>query len=405
MNVLEKILEFNKIEKDNIKIELMSDTAFAFFRGTSHLFFEHLSKMPHNIFNNRDLLCWIQGDSHIGNLGFSNKSSNSTKNIRFDVNDFDESFIATPFLDLIRFCVSIGFFFDELNKRDDIELVYKDTEVMEQFLNNYFKYVTKNSYIKYDFNESKFLKKIYQKVQKRVDVNYEKARINKFTKIVNNKRIFDYSNESIIELNKTIKEKLLKKLKNKYEIIDICKRVSAGVGSSHLNRFYMLVKEKNSEILLEIKEQLLPSYLEHFSKFKSLYKKDYKNYSNAKIHITAKKEMMNDYDKHLSEINFEGKNYIIKSIFNAKYSLDIEKFFDNSDNIEKFLNNIEDYITLCAISLSNAHKKSALNQKKFIKSMKNISKKNKFEIETMILKSYTTNILMYEHFVRDLIRK
>ena len=68
----------------------MSSTAFAFFRGTSHLFFEHFSKIPHNIFNNKDLLCWIQGDSHIGNLGFSNKLSNSIKEIRFDVNDFDE---------------------------------------------------------------------------------------------------------------------------------------------------------------------------------------------------------------------------------------------------------------------------------------------------------------------------
>lgn len=403
MNILKKILDFNKIGENNIKIELMRDSSFAFFRGTSHLFFEHLSVIPHKIFNEKELLCFIQGDSHIGNLGFSNKECSLNSKVRFDINDFDESFIGSPFLDVIRFGVSIGFFFDEINQnRNSMDLIYKDIEILEYFLNEYFKYASKDGEVEYKFKKYKFMNKMYKKAESRAKPTDEKARINKFTKVVKGKREFDFCNEKLLKLEDDIKAKLIKALSD-YEIIDICKRKSAGVGSSHLDRYYMIVVKDAKEILLEVKEQLLPSYLEYFKEFKKIYKDNYKNLSNAEIHKLAKEKMINDYDENLKVFDYECKNFLIKSIFNAKYSVDAEKFFDKKeDDIDNFIDNLKEYITFSAISLSNAHKKSALKKEFFVKSIKRVSKNHRFEIETMVLKSYSTNILMYEHFLRDL---
>jgi hypothetical protein len=400
VNILDKILAFNDIEKENTKIELMKDDSFAFFRGTSHLFFEHLSLIiPNDMIEDKSSLCWIQGDAHINNLGFSNKKCSSVDEVRFDINDFDESYIANPLLDIVRFGVSIGFFFDNINKSEDeelrgIDIVYQDTEIIEYFLKRYFKYITKKDYIQYDWNGSNFMKKIAKKAIKRVDTTHIKSRINKFTKLQDNKRIFDFQNPKIKPLNDSLKRKLQDKLSKEFkgDIIDICQRVTAGVGSAHLNRYYFIAKVDENELLFEVKEQLKPSFLDYF---------EFINIDNipSKIHIEAKQNMIKNYDIHLQSFGFEDKDYLIKSIFNAKYSVDGAKFM--IDSIDSFEKNLKEYIDYCAISLSNAHKRSAITPKAFRKYMKEL-KKEFYKIETFILKSYATNLLFYSHFCRDL---
>jgi hypothetical protein len=403
MQVLNKILEFNNISKDNIKIQLMKNDSFAFFRGTSHLFFEHLvSILDPKVIDQRDLQCYIQGDAHIGNLGFTNKHCSSIEDIKFNINDFDESFFGNPFLDIVRFGVSIGFFFDNLNnsqnqKLRDIDFIYKDTVIIDYFLEKYFKYITKDKHIKYPWKKSSFMQTQAKKAFKRTNIENPKSRINKFTKIVNNKRVFDFSNEKIEPLKN--KDKLIKELKKQFDfnIIDICTRKSAGVGSSHLKRYYMLIKdEKEFDILLEIKEQLMPSFLNYFTKNQVLLK----DKSSSQIHIDAKKAMLNDHDIYLETFSYENKDFLIKSIFNAKYSIDSESFMKNG--IENFERNLKEYINFCAIALSNAHKKSAVNRTKFIKAFKKVKKIDFYKMDNLILKSYSTNIMFYSHFVRDL---
>jgi hypothetical protein len=402
MQVLDKILNFNQITKDNIKITLMKENSFAFFRGTSHLFFEHLyTIVDKNFINNKDLLCWIQGDAHIGNVGFSNKKCSSIKDIKFEINDFDESFIGNPILDIIRFCVSIGFFFDNFNNTQkeslrDTGFIYKDTIMIEYFMKKYFKFIVDEKDIKYKWKKSKFMSNMAKKAQKRVDTNHPKSKINKFTKIKDNQRVFDFSNPKIKPLkNKT---KLISKLQENlgYKVLDVCIRKTAGVGSAHLQRYYMLTQKNNQTLLLEIKEQILPSFLNYFEN-----NKQYLEHKKAsQIHIKAKQKMLKDYDLHLNSFEYENKDFLIKSIFNAKYSVDGEMFI--KDNIENFDKNLKEYLEFCAISLSNAHKNSAQNKNKFIKEMRKIKKKRFFRIETMTLKSYATNLMFYSHFVRDL---
>lgn len=403
MNVLEKILAFNNIKSDNVKIRLMAGSPFVFFRGTSHLFFETLANYKNiDLLSNEKLICYIQGDAHINNLGFSNKRCSSVSEVRFDINDFDEAFIGNPFLDVIRFAVSIGFFFDELNNSKDerlrdIELIQQDFKMIEYFLEKYLKYASTNEHIEYDWEDSKFMSKMRKKALKRIDITNPKSRINKFTKLLdNNHRVFDYDNKELSFCEN--KEELFELLSTlPFKIIDICKRESAGVGSAHLERYYILVKNNLDEyLLLELKEQNKPSYLNYFSEFSDLWIEDK---APSEVHIEAKQKMILDYDMHLYSISYQGKNFLLKSVFNAKYSVDAEKFF--GDDLSNFEKNLKSYLKFCAIALSNAHKQSSIDSD-FIYEMEKIKDKKENKLVSLVFKLYAINLVMFSHFKRDL---
>lgn len=397
-NVLQTILDYNQINQDNIKIKLMQEDAFIFFRGTAELFFEHLSLFSkHPLLNNPKLNCWIQGDAHISNLGFFNKRCSSNPEICFDLNDFDEAFLANPFFDVIRFGVSISFFFDSINK-NNLNLLYHDTFYIEYFLKQYAKFVSQEgkSSLK---KEPAFMQKMAKKAQKRLRNSDEKS---KMSKLVEREVNLFKQTDKLSRLDTytyTLLKENIDALK-RYEVLDLCKRKSAGVGSSHLERYYVLAKRLDTKavILLEVKEQIPVVFLKYFNEYNNAFQ-TFKNPVHA--HIKAKKIMLDEHDEHLHVLNFHNKHFIVKSIFNAKYSVDAEKFFDEQGSEEIFEKNLKAYLKTAALKLANAHKKSA-SEKNFSKQMQKSFDKHFYEIETIILKSYANMLLMYEHFLRDL---
>ncbi|MBV8885902.1 MAG: DUF2252 family protein, partial [Chroococcidiopsidaceae cyanobacterium CP_BM_RX_35] len=102
--LVKRIQRFNK-DRDHellqLKYKKMSESAFAFFRGSCHLFYEDwsddspLNKAPYS---------WICGDLHLENFG-SYQGDNHLS--YFDINDFDESILAPCTLDVVRLLTSI----------------------------------------------------------------------------------------------------------------------------------------------------------------------------------------------------------------------------------------------------------------------------------------------------------
>src|SRR5215472_6370471 len=78
----------------------MRRDAFAFFRGTAHLFY---GDWPRRSPLDRTPLTWACGDLHLENFG-SYKGSNRLA--YFDINDFDEAALAPAGRDLARFAIS-----------------------------------------------------------------------------------------------------------------------------------------------------------------------------------------------------------------------------------------------------------------------------------------------------------
>jgi uncharacterized protein (DUF2252 family) len=79
----------------------MSESAFRFFRGTCHLFYEDLGK---NSSFPSSPASWITGDLHLENFG-SYKGDNGL--VYFDVNDFNEAILAPVTWEIARMTTSI----------------------------------------------------------------------------------------------------------------------------------------------------------------------------------------------------------------------------------------------------------------------------------------------------------
>jgi uncharacterized protein (DUF2252 family) len=88
------------------KFEKMSHSPFNFYRGTAHLFYADMKQYPSEFINEKTGKVWIQGDLHIGNFG---TYKDSKGDIVYDVNDYDECYLAPFIWDIWRAAASIIF--------------------------------------------------------------------------------------------------------------------------------------------------------------------------------------------------------------------------------------------------------------------------------------------------------
>jgi uncharacterized protein (DUF2252 family) len=103
-NIIERILIFNQGRDPDrlmLKYRAMRADAFAFLRGTCHLFYQD---WPANSSLNEAPSAWICGDLHLENFGSFKGDNRLTY---FDINDFDEAALAPATWELARFLTSV----------------------------------------------------------------------------------------------------------------------------------------------------------------------------------------------------------------------------------------------------------------------------------------------------------
>ncbi|MBW4691321.1 MAG: DUF2252 domain-containing protein [Lyngbya sp. HA4199-MV5] len=103
-DLIERIQQFNHDRQPELlarKYQLMRQDAFAFLRGTCHLFYEDFP--VHSPLNAAPSV-WLCGDLHLENFG---TYKGNDRLVYFDINDFDEAALAPCTWDLARFLTSI----------------------------------------------------------------------------------------------------------------------------------------------------------------------------------------------------------------------------------------------------------------------------------------------------------
>jgi uncharacterized protein (DUF2252 family) len=103
-DLIERIASFNlgrDPERLQLKYKAMRKDAFAFLRGTCHLFYED---WPRGGSLNQAPLTWICGDLHLENFGAYKGDNRLTY---FDLSDFDEAVLAPCTWDLARLLTSV----------------------------------------------------------------------------------------------------------------------------------------------------------------------------------------------------------------------------------------------------------------------------------------------------------
>lgn len=250
--VVERIQQFNQNRKPELltlKYQTMRENAFAFLRGTCHLFYEDL---PVSSPLNTAPAVWVCGDLHLENFG---SYKGNDRLVYFDINDFDEAALAPCTWDLARFLTSI------LVAAHSLKLEEAEARALcHNFLIAYTKVLAKGQIgIVNRETATGLVKELLQSLKQRKRKDFLNERTKKVGKtrqlLINEKALaIDSSQRDTIE---ALLETWSAKQKNPkfFRLLDAAYRV-AGTGSLGLERYILLVEgngSPDSNYLLDLK--------------------------------------------------------------------------------------------------------------------------------------------------------
>ena len=257
--VVERIQSFNadrEPERLALKYKRMRVNSFAFFRGTCHLFYEDwvkggpLDAAP---------LAWLSGDLHLENFG-SYKGDNRLG--YFDLNDFDEAYLAPASWDLARFTTSLYLAADALDMGDS------DTRVLAAtFLDAYGTALHdgKPRWVERSTAEGvvrRLLRRVKQRTRRQLldDMTTGRHKGRKFTLDPNHRLVVSRADRAAVVASlKTFaaSEHCPEDFSGGFlRVLDVVRRV-AGTGSLGVRRFAVLVEGRggpDGNFVLDVKE-------------------------------------------------------------------------------------------------------------------------------------------------------
>jgi uncharacterized protein (DUF2252 family) len=231
----------------------MRKSAFAFFRGTCHLFYRDL---PKNSTFDLAPVVWICGDLHLENFG---AYKGDDRLIYFGIDDLDEGVLAPCIWDISRLLTSIFLAVDSLlfTKSDACELaqIYL-TSYANTLISGKIKSITTD-------NAKGIVADLLQNLSHRKRSQLLEERTN----LINNYRQLKFENQKILSVSRQKQEEVTQAIEqwatsqanpDFFDVLDVGFRI-AGTGSLGLDRYLILVTGKGSpgnNYLLDFKQQL-----------------------------------------------------------------------------------------------------------------------------------------------------
>lgn len=277
---LEKRLrKFNRdlsAQAREVKFHLMGRSPLHFFRGTDHLFWADLgeSRLLKRFGGGKATRVWISGDLHFDNFG---SFTDPTGRLVFDLNDFDESVLADFQFDLWRLGVSLV-----LAGREKGSSSRAIQGLVEACCWGYWRELKSCRWYRNipfepwdSWQASGALRRFLDQVSKTLGPAHMLSRWTTIRKGVprfktkDNPDLEPLSPKILGRLREAL-ERYAKRLKpwpsskpRVFEVLDLARRLNAGIGSEGVKRFYSLVRveagEKDPFRILDIKRQGEPS--------------------------------------------------------------------------------------------------------------------------------------------------
>ena len=265
MDVVRQIQAFNAgrdTERLQLKYRAMRASAFAFLRGTCHLFY---NRLPHSgVFKSAPLV-WACGDLHLENFG-SYKGDNRLA--YFDMNDFDESALAPASWDLVRFLTSLRIGTDSLSVSDT-----EARDLCKIFLDAYASsLVLGKAYWVERETAQGVVRKLLDGLHDRQRTSFLESR----TTIKRSRRVLRLDGKKalpVTDVQRAAIANFMQEFAKRqahpdfYTVLDVARRI-AGTGSLGIDRFAILIQGKGSpdrNYLLDLK-QARPSSLTPYLK-------------------------------------------------------------------------------------------------------------------------------------------
>ncbi len=369
--VVNEVNSFNSFITDSAiktnKYTEMGATPFTFYRATAHLYYKDLANgtivTPSSWASTANIKTWIQGDMHTQNVGFFD---NKNGTVKFDINDFDESYMAPFYWDLIRFGASIYLMQGEtgfnLSTSEADAIVSTFLAEYQSAINGYASNDNEKTYELTASNTSGIIKDKINKLKS--DYTLTKL-LDKWTVVASGARKFNFTNPDLQTPDATKKSGItsawtsyktqvssVSSYSGYFNIKDMAQRMSSGLGSQGVEKYYVLIEgpstSNSDDLIMEVKEQRLPSMFLNSSMSQTSYTTLFP--SHATRVKTATKALLANVDKHLGDISANSKKYSIKKISQYKYGFDVVDFTSKSD--------LTLFAKYCAKALAADHSRS-----------------------------------------------
>ncbi|MBD2489516.1 DUF2252 domain-containing protein [Aulosira sp. FACHB-615] len=287
------------------KMQKMSASPFAFYRGTAHIFYRDMQTLPSSAFvNSSTSAIWLEGDMHMQNLGGMRDSNDNNV---FDTTDFDEGYLGPYVWDLRRMAVSILLAAKEngLSSADAQDVV---RNFLDNYLNKMSDFKGTNDELSYRLDSGNTNGVVKDLIQQAASKS-RSSLLNKYTLINSSgNRVFQttselqtlssstYSSISAAMSSYVASIPSSKRYSNSYyNLKDIRLKLGSGTGSLGRYRYYLLIEGPSSatddDRILEMKQEtssavaiavpgLLPSSV-------------YSSHEGARVTIAAKAMLAN----------------------------------------------------------------------------------------------------------------
>ncbi|WP_411787680.1 DUF2252 domain-containing protein [Halobacillus rhizosphaerae] len=334
-----KLMNLSHKDQKN-KYQKMKKDPYSFFRGSAYLYFFDTTDLPLTFHTPEDKPTWIMGDMHFDNFSaFQNEQGE----IVFDVDDFDEGYLGSYLYDVMRMVVSIRLMTSPLGFSKE-----KQDELVNHYLKSYIKQLQAfkdgdEDPVKLQFtvdNTKGPIKKVLKKLKKRqASHELEKQTVVDQDSI----RSFDIGKDKLTAVSKQEKEKLKHAWKDYiasvhpdnrepesfYRIKDVVKKKGSGIGSTGLQRYYILIEgekgKHHDDVILEAKEARtpIPAY---FFPYDEQFWEDNKQQGRRVIH--TQRAMHHKADPYLGYFTLHGRDFYVRE--RSPFSKEIkEKHLDD----------------------------------------------------------------------------
>jgi len=304
----QRILAFNAgrdLERLQMKCDAMRGSAFAFLRGTAHLFYEAL---PSSRLLEKAPAVWLCGDLHLQNFG-SYKGDNRL--VYFDVNDFDEAWLGPCTLDLLRLAVSIVLAAQML-KIDASQA----RRLVRGFLDAYVAAVEtgKARWIERDSAAG-----LIADLLNGLRLRKRKAFLDKRTRLVNGRRKLYIDKAHALEASadqRRIVTRFMRRFAKAqgdpkfFRLLDVARRI-AGTGSLGVERYVLLVQGKGSpdgNYLLDLKQALPSALRTHVKRRQPKWK------SEAQRVVTLQQRLQAVSMAFLTPVQVDGRPFVLRGL-------------------------------------------------------------------------------------------
>jgi uncharacterized protein (DUF2252 family) len=332
-SLLHRIKAYNKGRLPAVlamKYTAMSQTPFAFFRGTDHLFYEDIPKDSPLLASPK---AWICGDLHLENLG-SFKGDNGLA--YFDMNDFDEAALAPCLLDIARFACSIHVGADELG------LDAKGAAAQVKGFLDHYATALQKGYIRILEQETAtgVIRQLLETVQNRTRKAFLTGRVAGKKKphlVTGTGHYIPINAEERRNVSDAFtRTPLYKSNPDFFAIRDVAFRI-AGTGSLGMERYVLLVKghpDRNRYALIDIKEAQTPSLLARHHFRQPAWS------SQAERIVEIQQRVQAAAPALLSTMEIDGRHFVVKELQPMEDKLNLTHFGGKAKRCNQFIGTV-----------------------------------------------------------------